>query len=216
MPKTKSTNAIRKTRGRPADASGVDVRGNILASAETLFAMSGYSGTSIRQIAEAANVTPAMIHYYFGDKESLLRSVLEAALEPLARAIEKLKGSDDTTPKDIAQLLMSTVSEHPNLPYLVMREVMLPGGVMQSHFAAHLAPRLGGALPAILESAAGDGRIRDDLPPSVGALAILSMAMFPFIVRPVAERVLELRLSGKPLERFRSQFADFIARGFAP
>lgn len=202
-------------RGRPGTTSAVDVRAAILGVAEELFAERGYSATSIRTIADAAGFTPAMVHYYFGNKESLLQAVLEKALEPLARLIEEMKSADAVAPEEMVRSLMTIVAEHPTLPYLVIREVMLPGGVMQAHFASHLAPRLGGALPGLLEREQREGRIRDDLPPTTGALVVMALALFPFIVRPVAEQALKLRLSGKALLKFQDHVSAFVKRGFS-
>lgn len=203
-------------RGRPGKDSTVDVRENICEVAEQFFAERGYAATSVRTIADAAGVTPAMIHYYFGNKESLLRAVLEAALAPLARTIEKMKSAHAVAPDEILRSLMTTVAAHPNLPYLVIREVMLPGGIMQAHFASHLAPRLGGALPGLIAREQQQGRIRDDFPPATGALALMALALFPFIVRPVAEEALDLALSGKAIEDLKAQFSAFVERGFSP
>ena len=41
-------------------------------AAEELFAEKGFSGTSVRDIADAADVNVAMISYYFGSKEKML------------------------------------------------------------------------------------------------------------------------------------------------
>lgn len=47
----------------------------IMDAAETLFAEQGFNGTSVRDIAEKANVNLAMISYYFGSKEKLLEAI---------------------------------------------------------------------------------------------------------------------------------------------
>ena len=200
--------------GRPAKASAVDVRLAILGVAEDRFAEQGYAATSVREIADSAGVTPAMVHYYFGNKGALLQAVLEKALEPLALAIENMKSAQSVAPEEITRTLMATVAGHPKLPFLVVREVMLPGGVMQGHFAKHLAPRLGGALPALLEREQQAGRVRNDIPPAAGAMVLMALAMFPFIVRPVAEQVLGLGLEGRALEEFRDHISNFVTRGF--
>ncbi|MDX1556027.1 MAG: TetR/AcrR family transcriptional regulator [Xanthomonadales bacterium] len=202
--------------GRPNADASVDVRATILEVAEAQFASQGYAATPIREIARAAGVNAAMVHYYFGNKESLLKAVLERALEPLARAIEAMKSAGSVSPDKVIRTLMATVAQHPRLPYLVLREVMLPGGVMQAHFARHLAPRLGGALPGIVKHEQANGRIRQDVQPATGALVIMSLAIFPFIVRPVAEQALDLDLHGEALESFREQVSAIVQRGFAP
>ena len=192
----------------------MSARDRILQAAEDCFAEQGYSATSVRQIAETAGANPAMIHYYFGNKEALLRTVLEEAVEPLAAILESMHAAEAANPERIASELMSLIAEHPRLPYLVVREVMLPGGVMRDHFVDHLSARLGGALPGLLKREQKAGRVRNDLDPSVGALAIMSLALFPFIVRPVAEQVLDIQLRGQAFEAFRKQIAEVVRKGF--
>jgi AcrR family transcriptional regulator len=54
-----------------------DKREHILTVAEKLFGDKGFDGTSVRDIAQQANVNLAMISYYFGSKEKLLEALLE-------------------------------------------------------------------------------------------------------------------------------------------
>ncbi|MBE9115666.1 TetR/AcrR family transcriptional regulator [Lusitaniella coriacea LEGE 07157] len=49
----------------------------ILDAAETAFSRHGLQGTRISEIARSAGVTTAMIHYYFGNKEGLYKTVLQ-------------------------------------------------------------------------------------------------------------------------------------------
>lgn len=53
----------------------------ILAAAERVFAESGFAGASMAQIAAAAGLPKANLHYYFGTKEQLYRAVLTGILE---------------------------------------------------------------------------------------------------------------------------------------
>jgi AcrR family transcriptional regulator len=48
---------------------------SIIEAAEKLFAEKGFEGTSVRDIAESANVNLAMISYYFGSKEKLMEAM---------------------------------------------------------------------------------------------------------------------------------------------
>ena len=58
--------------GRPPAGKNGDKREHILDSALNLFAGQGIAGTTIAQVAKAAGVTPAMVHYYFTNREGLL------------------------------------------------------------------------------------------------------------------------------------------------
>ena len=48
----------------------------ILNITEKLFAEKGFDGTSVRDIAKAADVNVAMVSYYFGSKEKLLDAII--------------------------------------------------------------------------------------------------------------------------------------------
>jgi len=62
-----------KGPGRPEGTSVV--RDDILDAAEELFANLGYAGTTLREVADQANVTQALINYYFGSKYGLFEAV---------------------------------------------------------------------------------------------------------------------------------------------
>lgn len=53
-----------------------DTRERLLEAASDLFAMNGYAGTSIRDIASKADVNVAAVNYYFQGKENLYHEVL--------------------------------------------------------------------------------------------------------------------------------------------
>lgn len=53
-----------------------------MATARRLFAESGYDKTSVRDIAAAAGVDPALIRHYFGSKAELFRSTMGWPFDP--------------------------------------------------------------------------------------------------------------------------------------
>jgi TetR/AcrR family transcriptional regulator len=202
-------------RGRPAAIDAADIRTAILDAAEVLFARQGYAATSVREIAETVDVTPAMVHYYFGSKLILLRQVLERTLEPLAAAIGQMREAGQAPAADIARLLLRTFSAHPSLPVLVAREVILPGGVMQQHFLEYLAPRLGGSVPAMLQREQAAGRLHADLDPQVTALLLLSLCAFPFIAHDLAAPALGIAYDDEGLLHLEQHVERILHEGFA-
>jgi len=201
-------------RGRPAGSDTADIRSAILDAAEALFARQGYAATSVREIAEAVDVNPAMVHYYFGSKHALLRQVLERTLEPLAAAIGVMRVGGQAPAADIARLLLRTFSQHPSLPMLIAREVILPGGVMQEHFLQYLAPRLGGSIPGLIEKEQAAGRIHADLDPRVSTLILLSLCAFPFIARDLAGPALQITYDVDGLSRLEQHIERILNEGF--
>jgi AcrR family transcriptional regulator len=78
----------------------VDKRIQILAVAEQLFAENGFDGTSVRDIAQLANVNLAMISYYFGSKEKLLEALIEDRAGYTLGILEELNKNQTLTPWD--------------------------------------------------------------------------------------------------------------------
>jgi AcrR family transcriptional regulator len=73
--------AERRRPGRPAGAS--DTRERILTSARELFAQNGIDKTSIRAVAAAAGVDPALVHHYYGSKQQLFAAAIRVPIDPM-------------------------------------------------------------------------------------------------------------------------------------
>src|SRR6478609_384534 len=71
-----------------------DKKIEIIHVAEKLFAEKGFEGTSVRDIAGAANINVAMISYYFGSKEKLLEAMVLYRIESLSLQLENLYQED--------------------------------------------------------------------------------------------------------------------------
>ena len=215
MKETGQSSVTKRPRGRPPGQDSALLRERILNTAEVMFARQGFAATSVREIAEEVGVTPAMVHYYFGSKIDLLRQVLAQTFEPLAGAIAQMKAAGRAPAADISKLLFDTVRDHPNLPVLMIREVMLPGGTMQEEFLATMAPRLGGALPAMMAVEQQQGRLASDLDPNVVALLLLALSVFPFIVRDVAGPGLGIAYDEAGLDAMQNHITRLLGEGFS-
>ena len=79
-------------------AEKADKREQILIAAEELFSERGFDGTSVRDIAQHANVNLAMISYYFGSKEKLLEALIEMRATYTYNALEEISKHPSMTP----------------------------------------------------------------------------------------------------------------------
>jgi AcrR family transcriptional regulator len=89
-----------KERGYMSLTEKVDKRAHILTVAEQLIAEKGFDGTSVRDIAQLANVNLAMISYYFGSKEKLLEALIEDRAGYMLGILEELAKNQTLTPWD--------------------------------------------------------------------------------------------------------------------
>jgi AcrR family transcriptional regulator len=83
----------------------------IIETAEKLFSTNGYSGTSVRDISEAAGVNLAMISYYFGSKEKLLEALFQHRSEHVRMRVETLLNDDTKDPLQKMELLIDEYLE---------------------------------------------------------------------------------------------------------
>ncbi|GAA0994335.1 TetR family transcriptional regulator [Acrocarpospora macrocephala] len=68
---------------RPGRRPGVsDTRGQILTAARAIFAEKGFDKATIRGIARAAGVDPALVHHYFDTKEGVFVAAMRLPFDP--------------------------------------------------------------------------------------------------------------------------------------
>ena len=65
-----------------APADPADLLPAVLAAARAQFAEKGFDGATIRGIATAAGVDPALVHHYFGNKDKLFLAAVDAPADP--------------------------------------------------------------------------------------------------------------------------------------
>ncbi len=203
-----ATTRTRKRRpGRPAD-SAADLRGQLLDHAARLIARRGYAAMTLRELATAARVTPALVHYYFGGKARLLDALVEERIAPVFRGIaEPLMAAQSRGGVDLGEMVRvytQTMLEHPWLPPILAREVVCEGGVLRDRFVRGFAGPMAGALPALFQREQRQARLRDDLDPRLMALSMISLLVFPIVAMPVWRQALAM-----PVE---PTFADTLTR----
>ncbi len=82
-------------------AEELDRRAQILDAAFEEFSEKGFKGATIKSIAGAAGLqSPALIYWYFPDKEALFREVLGAKI-PVLRAVRDPTGLLDLSPEEV-------------------------------------------------------------------------------------------------------------------
>ena len=76
----------------------------MLAAARAAFAERGFDGATIRGIATAAGVDPALVHHYFGSKDKLFLAAIQAPADPAALLPEALAAG----PEHLGENLLRT------------------------------------------------------------------------------------------------------------
>jgi AcrR family transcriptional regulator len=101
---------------RPA---GQDTRTAILIAARQEFAGKGYDGSSLRAIARAAGVDPALVHHYFEDKAHLFAETMDIPARPDEIAALMLQGPADEVGERVVRLFFGVWDAPPGRERLV-------------------------------------------------------------------------------------------------
>jgi AcrR family transcriptional regulator len=217
-----TTRKSRRTRTRRPGRPGVPghteaVREALVTAARNLFAQGDFKSVSVREIARAAGVNAAMVHYHFGDKHGLYRAVLEATIGPMMIQIQNVIAAPMADHTVGIQQLMSNMirmaAREPWVTQLLVREVLAKEGPMRETFIREVAPRAGGRIPSLIKREIEQGRIRADLDPILGALSVMSLCMFPFIALPVATRTFDFKMNDALAERLAEHVVRLFDRG---
>ena len=213
--KPRNRPARNRRPGRPEGAAHREaVRASLLRAARELFAQRDFKATSVREIAAAARVNPAMIHYHFGDKDGLYRAMLQETLGPVLQKVQELmdRGGrrSQTSLHDALDAMMTMLAREPWVARLIVREVLAEEGPFREVFIREFAAKGGGRVPQLLAREMTNGRVRKDLDPTLGALSFMSLALFPFIALPVVEKVFGVRMTGT----FTRRLVDHSTRMF--
>lgn len=178
--------------GRP-NADAPDQRASLLDAALACYVRQGIAATSLRDIATEAGVTPALLHYYFGDKPQLLDAVVqERALPVFALVRERLlRAGDDVA--DIVAAFVTGVAEavkrYPWWPQLWVREVVCEGGALRDLLVTRIAPEIARLLAGHFARAQVAGRLNADLDPRLLLPTLVGLTLLPAAGAPIWRQV---------------------------
>jgi AcrR family transcriptional regulator len=95
---------VRRSGRRPGNQ---DTRQDILAAARDVFAEKGFDKASIRAIATAADVDPALVHHYFGTKDKLFLESMNMPINPAELVPQALAGPREEAGERLVRLIIS-------------------------------------------------------------------------------------------------------------
>lgn len=199
----------RRGRGRPA--GGGDTAALIVEAARREFSAQGYDGASMRGIARAAGVDPALVHHYFPGKEALFVAAMQLPFNP-AEALPALF-ADAAGPDEVAERLVRFIfsiwrdadSRAPFLALLRSATGSETGAAMMRSFVAQaLVARVAEQLPP-----APDLELRVNL----AAAHIIGVTLMRYVVRvePIASAAEE-----DVVARILPAIRGYLAGGVTP
>lgn len=200
---------------RPREkGTDMDTRADILAAARKVFALRGFSGTSVREVAEAARVNKAMIYYYFQDKVDLYRAVLSDSFDAMQDIWEHSVFQGNATARMKIQIYIEGFIrfQHNNedLRKILAMEFSKTGAksenlkwIAKNYFAKNHA-----SLVKILEAGMQSGELKK-MNPLMAVVALIGMIIHSFIYIPIAPYIQK-----KKVDMSASKLGAFVSEIF--
>lgn len=169
--------------GRPArSVDAPEQRDRLLGIALELFAQRGVVNTTLGEIARAAGVTAAMLHYYFKSRNQLLDVLIAERLDPIReRMIAALAGTEDPVELlvGLARQMVQIGTEHNWYAPLWMREVLSEGGGLRDRLEARHGRAKQAEFIERLQRAQRDGRLNPGLEPELVVQSLMGLTLLP-------------------------------------
>lgn len=192
---TKASRRPGRKPGRPVPG-GADLREHLLDQAVQLFARQGIAATPLSRIAAEAGTTPAMLHYYFGDRARLLEAVVGERIAPLAaRMVRTVAGAGSALDQGLIEGLVRQISDivvtNPWLPPLWVHEILSESGSLRELVLQRFGSQLAPLLRARIQAAQQAGRLNAGLDPRLTVVSLMGITLFPFASAPIWRRLFD-------------------------
>ncbi|MER6666928.1 TetR family transcriptional regulator [Amycolatopsis japonica] len=157
--------------------SGAESKQRILRVARELFHEHGYGGTTVRMIATAAEVDPAMVFYFFGTKQGLFSAAIEISGD-VPPAVEALfDGGLDGIGERLVRTLVENLDKSDRTPLMMLTRSAPTDSRSEALLREFIDREITGRLAALLD--APDAALRAGMV----NVQILGLAVARYIMR---------------------------------
>lgn len=189
---------------------------NILEAAGKVFTRKGFAAARMDDIAKEAGINRALLHYYFRSKDKMFDLIFDQRVNEFFSGLGVIMFSEKSLEEKIRAIVEHEITiliAHPYLPIFVLQEMNQNPERMLEH------AQKAGAHPSMLlknfsvqiKEEIKKGKIRA-VDPSQLLMNIMSMAIYPFIAKPVLKTILETDDVGfeMVMKMRKKEVTDFI------
>lgn len=194
----------------------------IVQAAKEVFTQKGYAAARTQEIADRAGVNKGLLQYYFkgNSKEKLFKAIFEESYLKIMARINYIFESEDSFKHKIELVLdayFDLLLENPNLPGFIVNELHTNTHAFVEEIMQK--PNRPNPLPLIMQimEEVAQGKIRPINPVHL-VLNVLSMTVFPFIARPLLQRVVNVNDETfmDMMRQRKAEILDFVKHAIKP
>lgn len=194
----------------------------ILGAARRVFTQRGFDGARMDEIAKAAGINRALLHYYFRSKDKLFDLVFaQRAREFFLGLVGIISGPGNLEEKIRAIVAhdIDMIRSQPDLPIFIMQELTQhPDRLVRMAAESGANPsHMMKSFKLVVKEAIDKKQIR---PIDAGQLLInvMSLCVYPFIAKPMVKAVQELddKQFEKMILRRKQEIVEFVMSSLKP
>lgn len=182
-----------------------DASERILHTARKLFIKNGYTGTSIRDIANASGTNIAYVNYYFESKYNLFEIIFDEAFDILINRVFATLNSDLPFFEMVESWINTyyeILPEYPQIPIFILNEVNQNPDALIKRVLRRNPQAIFTRLSQRVEEEVKKGTIKD-IPVIDLGLNVLSLCVFPFMFK-----ILALKVAKKSATEYNNVMAE--------
>ena len=194
----------------------------IVQAAKEVFTQKGYAAARTQEIAERAGVNKGLLQYYFKgkSKEKLFKAIFEEAFLKVTSQLNVIFESEDSISHKmelVVDVYFDMLLNNPNLPGFIVNELHTNTHAFVEEIMQK--PTRPNPLPLIMQimEEVAQGKIRPINPVHL-ILNVLSMTVFPFIARPLFQRLVNVNDETfmDMMRQRKAEILDFVKHAIKP
>jgi TetR/AcrR family transcriptional regulator len=166
-----------------------DTEKKIIEAAGKVFMVMGKAGASMQDIADEAGINRTLLHYYFRNKDKLFDAIFNDLIGNMVPVVAGVFMQDIPLIKKfefVAEKYVDFLKDKPFLPFFVFQEILLNPDRLVGLVRE-------GGLDTTVAMASMKEELKDygitDMDPRHIIANLIGMVIFPFVGRPVFERI---------------------------
>ncbi len=207
--------SVTRKKGKPGSGDG---RSALLDAARELLSVHGGSRFSVAEVAKRSGMNIALVSYYFGGKEQMLRAILDEEEGAVFGPLKKLAVADMPAVTKLERYLNDVIELHVRRPYLtiLIHDLLRRSDeATRKEIAAHVVTPVIEFHRALLAQGKAEGVFRD-IDPFAFYLNVVGGIDMLFMARATIEDGFGYRMDDTELRRrFVRETVDIVFNGVA-
>lgn len=192
------------------------VRQRLLEEAFHAFMKADYNQVTLRPLATKAGTSVSMVTYYFGDKQGLYEEVVRSQFRRIGQALEESYSFEKGI--DLEKLMMSYFEIHqsnPDFPAFfinILAYKNAPGYALLAKILDSKREKIN----QLVSRSQNSGLVKHDLDVDVFRILLMSLSVFPFLIKGVLAESSKVPLNSELLRKVAKAAGVMLATMIKP